>query len=96
MREKLTLSFCMAGPGFDHALFKPPFSAFDDIAQVIYDHRGNGRSGGDDPATWNLAQWGRRRRETIAASLPPHLAFRALRATWPRPVPRPAGNAPSR
>jgi pimeloyl-ACP methyl ester carboxylesterase len=30
-----------------------------DIVQVVYlDHRGNGRSGGDDPATWNLAQWG--------------------------------------
>jgi proline iminopeptidase len=30
-----------------------------DVAQIIYlDHRGNGRSSGDDPATWNLAQWG--------------------------------------
>jgi pimeloyl-ACP methyl ester carboxylesterase len=27
--------------------------------QIVYlDHRGNGRSTGDDPATWNLAQWG--------------------------------------
>jgi pimeloyl-ACP methyl ester carboxylesterase len=24
---------------------------------VFYDHRGNGRSEGDDPATWTLAQW---------------------------------------
>jgi pimeloyl-ACP methyl ester carboxylesterase len=58
LREKPTL-LLHGGPGFDHALFKPAFSAFADIAQVIYyDHRGNGRSGGDDPATWNLAQWG--------------------------------------
>jgi pimeloyl-ACP methyl ester carboxylesterase len=28
-------------------------------AQVIYlDHRGNGCSSGEDPQTWNLAQWG--------------------------------------
>src|SRR6476659_8330186 len=59
MREKPTLLLLHGGPGFDHALFKPAFSAVADIAQVIYyDHRGNGRSGGDDPATWNLAQWG--------------------------------------
>jgi proline iminopeptidase len=59
LREKPTLLLLHGGPGFDHALFKPAFSAFADIAQVIYyDHRGNGRSGGDDPATWNLAQWG--------------------------------------
>lgn len=23
----------------------------------FYDHRGNGRSEGDDPTTWNLMQW---------------------------------------
>jgi proline iminopeptidase len=39
--------------------YKPAFSALADIAQIIYlDHRGNGRSSGDDPNTWNLAQWG--------------------------------------
>jgi proline iminopeptidase len=59
LRQKPTLVLLHGGPGFDHALFKPAFSAFADIAQIIYyDHRGNGRSGGDDPATWNLAQWG--------------------------------------
>jgi len=59
MRQKPTLVLLHGGPGFDHALFKPHFAGFADIAQVIYlDHRGNGRSGGDDPTTWNLAQWG--------------------------------------
>ena len=34
-------------------------AALADIAQVIYlDQRGQGRSGGRDPATWTLAQWG--------------------------------------
>jgi pimeloyl-ACP methyl ester carboxylesterase len=58
LREKPTLLLLHGGPGFDHALFKPAFSAFADIAQVVYyDHRGNGRSGGNDPADWNLNQW---------------------------------------
>ena len=58
MREKPTLVLLHGGPGFDHALFKPAFSGLADIAQVIYyDHRGNGRSGGDK-STWTLAQWG--------------------------------------
>ena len=27
-------------------------------SQIVYlDHRGNGRSSGNDPVTWNLAQW---------------------------------------
>lgn len=47
------------GPGSDHSGFKPAFSVLQDVAQVIYyDHRGNGRSGGNDPSTWTLAQWG--------------------------------------
>jgi proline iminopeptidase len=59
MREKPTLLLLHGGPGFDHTGFKPAFSALSDVVQVVYyDHRGNGRSGGDDPATWNLAQWG--------------------------------------
>lgn len=58
MREKPTLLMLHGGPGFDHTAFKEAFSTLGDIAQVIfYDHRGNGRSEGDDPATWNLAQW---------------------------------------
>jgi len=59
MREKPTLVLLHGGPGFDHSIYKPAFSALSDIAQIIYlDHRGNGRSGGDDRAEWTLAQWG--------------------------------------
>ena len=58
MREKPTLLMLHGGPGFDHTAFKEAFSALSDVAQVIfYDHRGNGRSEGDDPVAWNLAQW---------------------------------------
>lgn len=59
MREKPTLILLHGGPGFDHSGFKPAFSQLSDLAQIVYvDHRGSGRSIGDDPATWNLAQWG--------------------------------------
>ena len=59
MREKPTLLLLHGGPGADHSICKPAFSALTDIAQVVYlDHRGNGRSTGNDPDTWNLAQWG--------------------------------------
>lgn len=59
MREKPILLMLHGGPGFDHTGFKSAFSDLSDVAQVIfYDHRGNGRSEGDDPATWNLTQWG--------------------------------------
>jgi pimeloyl-ACP methyl ester carboxylesterase len=58
MREKPTLLLLHGGPGFDHSMFKPAFSALADIAQLIYyDHRGQGRSDGA-PNTLNLAQWG--------------------------------------
>ncbi|HEY8564839.1 MAG TPA: alpha/beta hydrolase [Beijerinckiaceae bacterium] len=58
MREKPTLVMLHGGPGFDHTAFKEAFATLNDVAQVIvYDHRGNGRSEGDDPATWTLAQW---------------------------------------
>ncbi len=59
MRVKPTLLLLHGGPGSDHTGYKPAFSALSDIVQIIYlDHRGNGRSSGDDPATWSLAQWG--------------------------------------
>ena len=59
MRQKPTLLMLHGGPGFDHVPFKDAFSTLSDVAQIIfYDHRGNGRSEGDDPSTWNLAQWG--------------------------------------
>ena len=58
MREKPTLLLLHGGPGFDHSMYKPHFSAMADIAQVIYlDHRGNGRSEGTLGRD-NLPQWG--------------------------------------
>ena len=45
MREKPTLILLHGGPGMDHSIYKPGYSALADVAQVIYlDHRGNGRS----------------------------------------------------
>jgi pimeloyl-ACP methyl ester carboxylesterase len=59
MVEKPTVILLHGGPGFDHTNYKPAFSALAEVAQLIYvDHRGNGRSVGTDPGTWNLAQWG--------------------------------------
>ena len=59
MKPKPALVLLHGGPGFDHSMFKPAFSALADIAQIIYyDHRGNGRSTGTGPETWTLRQWG--------------------------------------
>jgi proline iminopeptidase len=59
MREKPTLLLLHGGPGADHSIYKPDYSALADIAQVIYlDHRGNGRSDDGPKETWTLAQWG--------------------------------------
>jgi pimeloyl-ACP methyl ester carboxylesterase len=59
MREKPTLLLLHGGPGFDHSIYKPAYSALADIAQIIYlDHRGNGRSEDGPQQLWNLAQWG--------------------------------------
>ena len=58
MRTKPTLILLHGGPGFDHSSFKPQWSQFTDIAQVVYyDHRGQGRSDRSVPDTWNLKQW---------------------------------------
>jgi proline iminopeptidase len=58
MRQKPTLLMLHGGPGFDHTALKDAFSSLSDVAQVVfYDHRGNGRSEGDDPRDWNLTQW---------------------------------------
>ncbi|MEM7430159.1 MAG: alpha/beta fold hydrolase, partial [Pseudomonadota bacterium] len=59
MQKRPTLILLHGGPGADHSIYKPAFSELTDVAQVIYlDHRGNGRSTGNDPETWTLAQWG--------------------------------------
>ncbi|MDB5580578.1 MAG: hypothetical protein JWR80_5754 [Bradyrhizobium sp.] len=59
MREKPTLLLLHGGPGFDHSIYKPAYSALADIAQIIYlDHRGNGRSEDGPREDWTLAQWG--------------------------------------
>jgi len=59
MREKPTLLLLHGGPGFDHSIYKPAYSALADLAQVIYlDHRGNGRSDAGPKDAWTLAQWG--------------------------------------
>ena len=59
MREKPTLLLLHGGPGFDHSIYKPAYSALADVAQVIYlDHRGNGRSEDGPRESWTLAQWG--------------------------------------
>jgi pimeloyl-ACP methyl ester carboxylesterase len=59
MREKPTLVLLHGGPGFDHSIYKPRFSALADIAQVVFlDHRGNGRSDSGPREAWTLPQWG--------------------------------------
>jgi pimeloyl-ACP methyl ester carboxylesterase len=59
MREKPTLLMLHGGPGADHSIYRPAYSALSDIAQIIYlDHRGNGRSEDGPRGSWNLAQWG--------------------------------------
>jgi len=59
LREKPTLVLLHGGPGFDHSIYKPRFSALADIAQVVFlDHRGNGRSDPGPREAWTLAQWG--------------------------------------
>jgi pimeloyl-ACP methyl ester carboxylesterase len=59
MREKPTLLLLHGGPGFDHSIYKPAYSALADVAQVVYlDLRGNGRSDAGPEEAWTLAQWG--------------------------------------
>lgn len=58
MRQVPTLLLLHGGPGADHSIYRPAFSALSDVAQVIYlDHRGNGRSDSGPKDLWNLAQW---------------------------------------
>lgn len=58
MRRRPTLLLLHGGPGADHSLYKPAYSALADVAQVVYfDHRGNGHSDAGPRACWTLAQW---------------------------------------
>ena len=57
MHEVPTVILLHGGPGADHSIYKPDFSAPTDVAQVMYlDHRGNGRSDDGPPELWTLAQ----------------------------------------
>jgi proline iminopeptidase len=59
MREKPTLVLLHDGPGADHSIYRPAYSALSDVAQIVYlDHRGNGRSEDGPQEKWTLAQWG--------------------------------------
>ncbi|AOO83535.1 alpha/beta fold hydrolase [Bosea vaviloviae] len=59
MRQKPTLILLHGGPGADHSIYKPAFSALSDITQIVYyDHRGCGRSEDGPRESWTLAQWG--------------------------------------
>jgi pimeloyl-ACP methyl ester carboxylesterase len=59
MRERPTLLMLHGGPGADHSIYRPAYSALADIAQIVYlDHRGNGRSEDGPREGWNLVQWG--------------------------------------
>jgi pimeloyl-ACP methyl ester carboxylesterase len=59
MREKPTLLLLHGGPGADHSIHRPAYSALSDIVQIVYlDHRGNGRSDDGPRESWTLAQWG--------------------------------------
>jgi proline iminopeptidase len=58
MREVPTLLLLHGGPGGDHSVYRPAFSALSDVANIVYlDQRGNGRSEGGPREAWNLAQW---------------------------------------
>ena len=58
MVERPTLILMHGGPGMDHSSFKPAFSHFADICQVVYyDHRGQGRSDRRSVDEWHLDVW---------------------------------------
>jgi pimeloyl-ACP methyl ester carboxylesterase len=58
MAARPTLVLLHGGPGADHSLFKPEFSAMAGAAQVVYlDQRGSGRSDHGDPDLWTWDQW---------------------------------------
>ncbi|OGT32048.1 MAG: hypothetical protein A3E87_10915 [Gammaproteobacteria bacterium RIFCSPHIGHO2_12_FULL_35_23] len=57
-RIKPTIVVLHGGPNVDHTFHVPFFQLLAEQAQIIfYNHRGCGRSDGDNPADWNLKQW---------------------------------------
>src|SRR3978361_2123940 len=59
MRQKPVLLMLHGGPGADHSIYRPAYSALADIAPIVsLHHRGNGRSEDGPREAWNLAQWG--------------------------------------
>ena len=55
LREKPALILIHGGPGFDHTAFRPFFSRFTDLCQVVYfDQRGHGRSDPRPAEEWRL------------------------------------------
>lgn len=55
LRQKPTLLLIHGGPGFDHTAFRPFFSRFTDLCQVVYfDLRGHGRSDPRPAEEWVL------------------------------------------
>jgi pimeloyl-ACP methyl ester carboxylesterase len=58
MVERQTLVLLHGGPGADHSLFKPEFSAMTDAAFLVYlDQRGSGRSDRSEPSAWTWHRW---------------------------------------
>jgi pimeloyl-ACP methyl ester carboxylesterase len=58
MRERPTMLLLHGGPGFDHSVMAQTLAPLADVAQlVLLDHRGQGRSDGDDPREWTLDRW---------------------------------------
>lgn len=57
MQERPTFIVLHGGPGFDHSGLRGFFDRFADAFQVLYlDHRGNGRSSGEQDS-WYLDRW---------------------------------------
>jgi pimeloyl-ACP methyl ester carboxylesterase len=58
MHERPTLLLLHGGPGFDHSGLAHVLTPLSDVAQLVFlDHRGQGRSDGEDVAQWNLDHW---------------------------------------
>lgn len=58
MAQRPTLILLHGGPGADHSLFKPEFTALTDAAYLVYlDQRGSGRSDRGDPSQWTWQRW---------------------------------------